>query len=166
MSQKQVIGEPLVIGGRRLSRSRAIRAGDFVYLTGQVPMRDGAVMTSGTIEEQTRAVLDDITATLDLAGCTRADVVKAMVWLVDRADFPGFNAVYCEYFPESDELVLSGDADRFTNHSGDPNTVVEGVNAPTAFVVAARDIAAGEEITCDYAEIRSLKWPVLTAAVA
>ena len=100
MSQKQVIGEPLVIGGRRLSLSRAIRAGDFVYLTGQVPMRDGAVMTSGTIEEQTRAVLDDITATLDLAGCTRADVVKAMVWLVDRADFPGFNAVYGEYFPE------------------------------------------------------------------
>ena len=100
MSQKQVIGEPLVIGGRRLSLSRAIRAGDFVYLTGQVPMKDGAVMTTGTIEDQTRAVLDDITATLDLAGCTRADVVKAMVWLVDRADFPGFNAVYGEYFPE------------------------------------------------------------------
>ncbi len=99
MSKKQVIGEPIVINGRRLSLSRAIRAGDFVYLTGQVPMKDGAVMTSGTIEDQTRAVLDDITATLQIAGCTRDDVVKAMVWLVDRADFPGFNAVYGEYFP-------------------------------------------------------------------
>jgi 2-iminobutanoate/2-iminopropanoate deaminase len=97
--QKQVIGGPLEIGGRRLSLSRAIRAGDHVYLTGQIPMRDGAVMCDGTIEEQTRAVLDDITATLALAGCTRADVVKAMVWLTDRADFPGFNAVYGEYFP-------------------------------------------------------------------
>lgn len=99
MEKKQVVGEPLFINGRRLSLSRAIRAGDFVYLTGQVPMKDGAVMTSGTIEEQTRAVLDDITATLELAGCTRDDVVKAMVWLVDRSDFPGFNLVYGEYFP-------------------------------------------------------------------
>jgi 2-iminobutanoate/2-iminopropanoate deaminase len=99
MPQKQVVGEPLVIGGRQLSLSRAIRAGDFVFLTGQVPMKDGAVMVTGTIEDQTRAVLDDITATLALAGCSRDDVVKAMVWLVDRADFPGFNAVYGEYFP-------------------------------------------------------------------
>jgi 2-iminobutanoate/2-iminopropanoate deaminase len=100
MSAKQVIGEPLVIGGRKLSLSRAIRAGDTVYLTGQIPMHDGLPMTTGSIEEQTRAVLDDITATLALAGCTRQDVVKAMVWLRDRADFPGFNTVYAEYFPQ------------------------------------------------------------------
>ena len=96
---KHVIGGPLVIGGRVLSLSRAIRAGDTVYLTGQIPMQNGVPMTTGTIEDQTRAVLDDITATLAQAGCTRADVVKAMVWLRDRADFPGFNAVYAEYFP-------------------------------------------------------------------
>ena len=99
VGKKQVIGGPLEIGGRVLSLSRAIRAGDFVYLTGQIPMRDGAPMTDGSIEDQTRAVLDDITATLAEAGCTRDDVVKAMVWLCDRADFPGFNAVYGEYFP-------------------------------------------------------------------
>jgi reactive intermediate/imine deaminase len=101
MSGKEVIGGPLVIGGRTLSLSRAIRAGDFVFLTGQVPFKDGAVMTTGTIEDQTRAVLDDIRATLKLAGCELADVVKAMVWLRDRADFPGFNTVYAEYFPEA-----------------------------------------------------------------
>jgi len=97
--RKQVIGEPLVIGGRKLSLSRAIRAGDTVYLTGQIPMQNGVPMTTGTIEEQTRAVLDDITATLALAGCERSDVVKAMIWLRERADFGGFNAVYGEYFP-------------------------------------------------------------------
>jgi len=97
--KKQVIGGPLEIGGRVLSLSRAIRAGDFVYLTGQIPMKDGAPMTTGTVEEQTRAVLDDITATLAMADCTRDDVIKAMVWLRDRADFPGFNAVYGAYFP-------------------------------------------------------------------
>lgn len=101
MSRKQVIGRPLTIGGRQLSLSRAVRAGDFVFLTGQVPMMDGEVMTTGTIEDQTRAVLDDITLTLAEAGCTREDVVKTMVWLVDRSDFPGFNSVYGEYFPKN-----------------------------------------------------------------
>ena len=62
-------------------------------------MRDGSPMTEGSVEDQTRAILDDITATLAEAGCTRDDVVKAMVWLRDRSDFPGFNAVYGEYFP-------------------------------------------------------------------
>ena len=97
--KKQVIGDPLKINGRTLSLSRAIRAGDFVFLPGQIPMRDGVPMTNGTIQEQTRAVLDDITATLSQAECTRDDVVKAMVWLRERADFPGFNEVYGEYFP-------------------------------------------------------------------
>ena len=99
MPGKQVIGDPVVIGGRRLSLSRAVRAGDFVFLTGQVPLRDGAPIIEGTIEEQTHAVLRDIEKTLAEAGCGLGDVVKAMVWLTDRADFPGFNAVYAEYFP-------------------------------------------------------------------
>jgi len=97
---KKIIGDPLVINGRRLSLSRAVRAGDFVFLTGQVPMKDGKVMTGGTIEDQTRAVLEDIRETLALAGCEMKDVVKAMVWLTSRDDFPGFNAVYAEYFPD------------------------------------------------------------------
>ena len=98
---KKIIGDPVVINGRRLSLSRAVRAGDFVFLTGQVPMQNNAIMTHGDIEDQTRAVLDDITETLKLAGCDRGDVVKSMVWLTSRDDFPGFNAVYAEYFPES-----------------------------------------------------------------
>ena len=99
VNKKQVIGDPLEIDGRVLSLSRAVRAGDFVFLTGQIPMQAGTPMTSGSVQEQTRAVLDDITATLATAGCTCNDVVKAMVWLRDRDDFPGFNAVYGEYFP-------------------------------------------------------------------
>lgn len=100
MSVKQVIGDPIVIGGRTLSLSRAIRAGDFVFLTGQIPFKDGAVMLEGSIEDQTRAVLEDIKATLALADCDMNDVVKAMVWLREREDFPGFDSVYAGYFPE------------------------------------------------------------------
>ena len=98
-NKKEIIGGPLEIGGRVLSLSRAIRAGDFVFLTGQIPMQDGIPMTTGTVQDQTRAILEDIKATLALAGCEMDDVVKSMVWLRDRADFPEFNAVYAEYFP-------------------------------------------------------------------
>jgi reactive intermediate/imine deaminase len=97
---KQVIGGPLIIGGRQLTLSKAIRAGDFVFVTGQVPFQDGQPMTTGTIEDQTRAVIVQIEEILGEAGCGLADVVKAMVWLRDRADFPGFNQVYGEYFPD------------------------------------------------------------------
>ncbi len=65
---------------------------------------------------------------------------------------------YCEYFPESGVLVLSGDNDRYTNHADEPNTVVVLPNGPEARVVAARDIAEGEEITCDYTVIRCRKY--------
>ncbi len=100
MTQKQVIGGPLVIDGRELSLSRAIRAGDFVFVTGQVPMHDGIPMTDGSIEDQTRACLEGLKDILDQAGCELSDVVKSMVWLKNREDFPGFNSVYAEYFPQ------------------------------------------------------------------
>lgn len=99
MPQKEVIGAPLEIDGRVLSLSPAVRAGDFVFITGQVPMRDGQPMTDGSIEEQTRACLDSLREILDEAGCELGDVVKSMVWLKRREDFAGFNAVYSEYFP-------------------------------------------------------------------
>lgn len=99
-AKKTIIGDPLVINGRQLSLSRAVRAGDFVFLTGQVPMQDGKVMTTGSIEEQTRACLDSIRQTLAEADCGLQDIVKSMVWLKSREDFPGFDSVYAEYFPE------------------------------------------------------------------
>ena len=95
---KTVIGEPIVINGRELSLSRAVRAGDMIYLTGQIPMRDGKPMTEGSIEEQTQNCMEQIKATLALAGCDMSNIVKTTVWLRDRSDFPGFDATYGEYF--------------------------------------------------------------------
>lgn len=97
---KEIIGGPVIINGRTLSLSKAVRAGDLIFLTGQIPMRDGSPMTAGTIEEQTLACIELIRETLREANCELADVVKSMVWLKSREDFPGFNAVYGEYFPE------------------------------------------------------------------
>ncbi len=98
--EKEIIGGPLAINGRTLTLSKAVRAGDMVYVTGQVPFKDGEIMTDGTIEDQTRAVLNQTRDILAEAGCDLSNVVKAMVWLRDRADFPGFNEVYGEYFPD------------------------------------------------------------------
>ena len=98
--KKEIVGGPLIINGRQLSLSRAVRAGDLVFLTGQVPLKDGAPMTTGSIEEQTRLVIELIQKTLNEAGCELDDVVKSMVWLKHREDFPGFDKVYGEYFPD------------------------------------------------------------------
>ena len=98
--EKEIIGGALAIGGRTLSLSKAIRAGDFVFLTGQIPMSNGEPMTVGTIEDQTKVILEDIKATLKEAKCDMEDVVKSMIWLRERADFPGFNKIYGDYFPK------------------------------------------------------------------
>ena len=98
--EKEIIGGALVIGGRTLSLSKAIRAGDFVFLTGQIPMSNGEPMTVGTIEDQTKVILEDIKATLKEAKCDMEDVVKSMIWLRERTDFPGFNKIYGDYFPK------------------------------------------------------------------
>ena len=98
MTKKIVLGDPIIINGRKLSLSRAVKAGDYIFCTGQVPMENGKVMTSGTIEEQTIAVIQDIEKTLSLADCTLNNIVKSMVWLSNKNDFPGFNEVYSRYF--------------------------------------------------------------------
>ena len=98
-SKKKVIGDPVIINGRQLSLSKAIKAGDFVFLTGQIPFKNGVPMTTGSIEEQTENVIEEIQKTLTEADCDLSHVVKAMVWLREREDFVGFNEVYGRYFP-------------------------------------------------------------------
>lgn len=94
----EALGQPLIINGRTLSLSKAMRAGNFIFLTGQIPMLGGKPMTEGSIEEQTRSCLDLIEATLKECGCDLSHVVKSMIWLKDKNDFPGFNQTYSEYF--------------------------------------------------------------------
>ena len=110
LSNKHVIGAPIIIGGRKLSLSKAIRAGDFIFLTGQIPFKDGLPMTEGSIEEQTEVIIKEIQKTLKESNCDLTHVVKAMVWLRDRADFPGFNEIYGKYFlvdPPARSAVIS-----------------------------------------------------------
>ena len=88
-------------GTSHVPLSPAVRAGDFVYVSGQVPVGADGKIVNGGIAAETRQVLENVKATLALAGCSLDDVVKTTVWLRDRDDFPVFNAAYAEYFPEN-----------------------------------------------------------------
>jgi 2-iminobutanoate/2-iminopropanoate deaminase len=95
-------GIPIGDGGpRNLPLSSAMRAGDFVYASGQVGFGPDGKLVAGGIEAETRQTLDNISAALEMAGATLADVVKVTVWLADLDEFQAFNAVYCTYFPSA-----------------------------------------------------------------
>ena len=78
----------------------AVRAGDYVFVSGQVAKDEDGGMISGTIEEETRATILAVQRALRAAGCDLADVVKATVYLEDARDFGRYNGVFKEYFPE------------------------------------------------------------------
>ncbi|MFQ6242764.1 RidA family protein [Sinorhizobium meliloti] len=86
-------------GGQRRPFAKAVRAGDFVYVSGQVPTVGGEVIAGGIVA-QTEKVIANLKAVLALAGCTLADVVKVNAWLDDARDFSSFNAVFERHFIE------------------------------------------------------------------
>lgn len=86
-------------GGQSLPFSPAVKAGPFVFVSGQVPMGENGEIVLGGIEAQTRQALSNVKRALTLAGCTLDNVVKATVWLDDARDFGTFNRIYAEFFP-------------------------------------------------------------------
>jgi reactive intermediate/imine deaminase len=82
-----------------LPRSLATKAGDFVFVSGQVARAEDGALVAGGIEVQARQTLRNVASVLALAGCTLDDVVKTTVWLEDPRDFEDFNRVYGEFFP-------------------------------------------------------------------
>ena len=82
--------------------SQAIDAGDFVFLSGQVPI-DPATgeLVPGDITAQTERVLDNLGAVLGAAGVGFANVVKTTIYLMDLGDFAVVNAVYAKRFSDA-----------------------------------------------------------------
>jgi 2-iminobutanoate/2-iminopropanoate deaminase len=81
--------------------SQAVRLGDTVYCSGQIPLKPDGTMVQGGIADQTRQVLDNLRAVLDAAGSSLASVVKTTVFLKDLGDFAAMNEVYATYFPSA-----------------------------------------------------------------
>ena len=93
MAQKQVV----IPQGQTASAtlSPAVRIGDLLYLSGQLPARGDS-----TIEGQTKSALEKMNPILAAAGTSSANIVKCTVFLVDVKDFAGMNKAYAEFFPK------------------------------------------------------------------
>ena len=95
----ELLGDtPLASDRQARPLSPAVRAGDFVFVSGQVPTDEAGQVVVGGIEAQTRQVFKHLESALALAGCTLSDVCKVSVWLDDARDFGSFNRVYMECF--------------------------------------------------------------------
>lgn len=81
--------------------SPAVRAGDFIFVSGQGPIDPEKDQFSfGDIKHETRLTLNNIRRILEGCGASMADVVKCSVFLLDGKDFGAMNEVYSEFFGE------------------------------------------------------------------
>ena len=78
--------------------SQAIKAGEFLYVSGQIPVNPASGEMPSSVPDQTRQSLENVKAILEKAGYSTADVVKTIVFITDMANFGAMNGVYAEYF--------------------------------------------------------------------
>jgi reactive intermediate/imine deaminase len=84
-------------GGQHLPFARAVQADGWLYVSGQVPMINGELV-SGNIVAQSQQAIRNLLSILDEAGYGTEDVVRCGVWLEDPRDFASFNTVFKEHF--------------------------------------------------------------------
>jgi len=81
--------------------SQAVRQGDLVFLSGQIPLDPESMeMVDGGIEAQIRQVFDNLSAVCAAAGGTLDDILKLTIYLADMGDFPQVNTIMGQYFTE------------------------------------------------------------------
>jgi 2-iminobutanoate/2-iminopropanoate deaminase len=103
MPAKEVIA-PANLGAAGPPLSPGIKAGNTVYVSGQIGRHPTTGQMGSDIREQTRNVLERIKIILEAAGTSLDNVVSATCWLTSRENFAAFNEVYASYFP-SDKPV-------------------------------------------------------------
>lgn len=86
-------------GGQHLPFARAVEANGWLYVSGQVPVLNGELVT-GNITVQSRQAIQNLLAVLREASYGPEHVVRCGVWLHDARDFAAFNAVFREFFGE------------------------------------------------------------------
>jgi 2-iminobutanoate/2-iminopropanoate deaminase len=79
----------------------AVRAGDYIFVSGQVAKDADGNMLSGTIEEETAGAIEAIRRILAQEGATLTDVVRVTTYLEDTRDFGRYNKVFAEHFKDA-----------------------------------------------------------------
>jgi len=85
------------------THTQAIRAGDFVFLTAQTGRSHDTGKLAEDLEGQTRCMLENIDAILSAAGCSREDIVKVTLFLVEIGDFKAVDQIYAQWLPDRGE---------------------------------------------------------------
>jgi 2-iminobutanoate/2-iminopropanoate deaminase len=78
-----------------------VRAGDYIFISGQVAKDDQGNMIAGSIEAETAGTIDSIRRILAEEGATLADVVRVTTYLEDARDFGRYNKVFAEHFKDA-----------------------------------------------------------------
>lgn len=94
------------------SYSQAVKAGNLLFTSGQLPIDPATGEVSGDITAQTKQVLENLKSILEAAGGTLRDVIKATVFITDLSGFAAMNEVYAKYFivapPARSTVEISG----------------------------------------------------------
>ena len=97
MEKVATLNAPQAIG----PYSQAIKVGDLVFTSGQIPLNPATgEMVGTTIEEQTEQVMKNLGAVLEASGSSFAKAIKTTCFLANISDFASFNSVYAKYFTE------------------------------------------------------------------
>ena len=93
-------GDPHKSGANAIPLSKAVRAGDFVYVSGQTANDGKGGIVNENIEGQTEIIIKNIEKILNECNCGLEDVIKTTVWISDARDFHRFNSTYASFFPK------------------------------------------------------------------
>ena len=97
-TRKQVVHTPKVPPAR-VPLSQAIKAGEWVFASGQLGLAAPGKLAEGGIAAETRQVCENLKAVLEAAGSSLDRVVKVTIYMVDLGELMAMNQVFSEYFP-------------------------------------------------------------------
>ncbi len=80
--------------------SQAIMCGGFIFTGGQIHLTSDGVLITGTIEEKTRQVMENLKYILEAGGVSFKDVVKTTIYITDRAEYKAITDIYAEYIED------------------------------------------------------------------
>jgi len=78
--------------------SQAVKVGNMVYTSGQIPMTPDGALVTGDIHDQVRQILNNLEQVLEAAGSSLHQIIKTTIYLTNMDDFIAVNTVYGEYF--------------------------------------------------------------------
>jgi 2-iminobutanoate/2-iminopropanoate deaminase len=78
--------------------SQAVRAGDLLFTSGQIPLRPDGTLVEGDVRAQTRQAMENLRAVLEAGGSSLSQVLKCTCFLADMNDFAAMNEIYGEFF--------------------------------------------------------------------